>query len=186
MTDIESTTTTDHHDARASAADTPATPTPGFEAEALTLARAMFEEMGEIGVRQALIDTGNGGRALAAIPNVRGHRDAIMDALRALLRRERAVGVAVLSESWHAPQPAGVPRSALPADLSTYEGRLECVSAFVEHRALEGGATRVWRAEITRDTAGAPTLGPWQLGVGETYSGRMVGLLPPLEGAAHA
>ena len=156
-------------------------PTPGFEAESLAMARAIFEGTGEIGVRRAHVD-GEAGRILASIPCIPGARDA----LRALLVRERARGVAVMGEVWYASQEAGATRSALPADLSTYEGRRERVVVMVEHRAIADSVARMWRAEITRDGSGAPTLGPWALGEGETYSGRMVGLLPPLAEGARA
>jgi hypothetical protein len=106
-----------------------------------------------------------------------------MRMFRDSLRREHVVGVAVICEVWQGEVPAGGQRSDLPADLSTYAGRRELVVVLVEHRALDGGATRRWEAPITRDAAGAPTLGPFALQAGEAR-GRMTRLLPPLEGGA--
>ncbi|MDB4930839.1 MAG: hypothetical protein JWM10_3323 [Myxococcaceae bacterium] len=157
-------------------------PTPGFEAEAVAMGRRLFESSGEIGVRMCIVDCGpDRGKIFAAMP-VEGLHDPTMLMFRDSLRRERAVGVAVISEVWQASVPEGGKRSDIPADLSTYAGRRELVLVLVEHRAIDGGATRHWEAPITRDVAGAPTLGPFALRAGESR-GRMTRLLP-FEGGA--
>lgn len=150
-------------------------PAPGIEAQALNHARRAFELRGEVGVRLAFVDCGpDRGLIIAAIP-VEGPDDPTLLMLRGMLAKERARGVAILSEAWGA---EAAQRRDLPADLSTYAGRTELVMVLVEHRDLDGGATRMWQATITRDAAGAPTLGPFSLRTGPGLGGRMTRLLP--------
>lgn len=144
-----------------------------FETEALALARSIFEGDGALGLRQAYVDV-DGDRILAAFDVPGGV--PIGDEVSALVVKTRAHGFAVFRELWYVNIPPGMTREDFPADLSTYEGRRERLAVLVEHRRIAGGATRMWRAEITREV-GRPALGPWVLGEGERYSGRLIGLL---------
>jgi hypothetical protein len=162
----------------------PAAPTPGFEADAVAMARRLFGALGKVDPRMAVVDAGGGHRETLSVPCYAGRRDVVIEALRLALAHFGAVGVAVISEAWLARSEG--PRDALPANLSTYAGREEVLFVAVEHRAIDGGATRCWRASITRDAAGVPTLGPFLLTAGGETSGRMVGLLPAMEGGARA
>lgn len=127
-------------------------PAPGIEAQAIDHARHVFERHGEIRIRLAFVDCGpDRGLIIAAIP-VEGSEDPTLLMLRGMLAKERARGVAILSEAWGAEA--------------------------AQRRDLDGGAARMWQATITRDAAGAPTLGPFFLRTGPGLGGRMTGLLP--------
>ncbi len=162
-----------------------AAPTPGFEADALDIARRIFDGQGQL-ARVAYVEDPRG-RHLFPVPVPHPSQprvgDALMRALADVLAANGAVGVAQLAECWTVATTAEG-RQAMPVDLADADGRVEVVMVLVEHYDVEGGLTRAWRAAITRDAAGRPTLGPWLLTTGSVASGRMIGLLRPRGGAA--
>lgn len=165
-----------------------AEPAPGFEADALALAREIFLREGEL-ARVAYVEDPRG-RHLFAVPvphpsNPRAG-DALMRALTGALAQQGAVGLAMLAEAWTvATTEEG--RRAMPVDLADADGRREVLVATVEHHDLEGGVPRVWRAEIARDARGAGTLSRWRRqDIGTVSSGRMIGVLPRRQGGGRA
>lgn len=155
-------------------------PEPGLEATALEVARDQFDASGEL-PRFALIDEQSAKFHYCVLPAMRSPMadHLVMGVFRATIRDRGSVGVALCSEAWLASSSGPEGRAALPRDLSTYEGRREVVLAVVEHRDLEGGTTRLWVADITRDAAGRPTLGAWQRSkTSNMVGGNLVGMLP--------
>lgn len=160
-------------------------PTPGFESDALALARRIFDGEGQLS-RVAYVQDGRGVHLFPVpVPHPSQHRvaDALMHALREVLAAHGAVGVAQLAECWTVATTTEE-RKALPVDLAEADGRREELVATVEHYDVEGGLTRTWHAAITRDAAGRPAVGPWRLITGSVASGRMIGLLRPRGGVA--
>ena len=157
-----------------------------FEHNAKDIARKLFEKLGTVD-RMALVDD-EAGLAFTALPvaplDLRRRGDAVIGMFKASLRSPTARGVALVMEVWSARCDASMPRSAIPEDLSTYAGRTEDLLVVTEHYELDGGATRLWRAPITRDAAGAPTLGTFVLDTGSEVRGQCVKLLAPRGGDA--
>ena len=159
---------------------TEAEPAPGFEADALALAARIFSEEGEL-ARVAYVEDPRGRHLFSVpVPHPSHPRigDALMRALTAALADNGAVGLAMLAEAWTvATTEEG--RRAMPVDLADADGRREVLVATVEHYDLEGGAPRVWRAEIARDARGRASLSRWRRqDIGAVSSGRMIGVLP--------
>lgn len=155
-------------------------PTPGFEADALEWAREEFAEAGTVAPPGAFLDVVGDAPHFYDVALADGEedspeaRDALVDDLRATIERDGAAGVAYIAEVWITPSHDGTS----PWPPGSAPERREGVVVWVEHYAIDGGATRKWTAEIYRDALGRPTLGPWEF-EGGPFSGRLIGLLPP-------
>ena len=160
-----------------------AEPTPGFEAKALEVARALWTDTGAL-ERYGIIDCGGLVPDLVEVPaaplDERMRRDVNMDLFRMLVASRKAIGAAVMAEMWilttvpgQNPPPAG-------ASLENHPGRREGVMVLLEDRRVDGGAVRHWVAYIRRE-GGVASLDPFELtSDGMTFRGGMTCLLPRL------
>lgn len=147
-------------------------PTPGFEAHALDVVRAVFTEVGRVSPLLFIHRKGEDVEIAQPTfgPGSIAQKDRAADTIRARLAPLDPEGIAFALEVWIADGPDPRPPAERP-------DRAEGVIVTVEHHRIHHAAPRQWRALIYRDATGAPTLGPWELFGGE-LSGRIVGLLP--------
>lgn len=109
-------------------------------------------------------------------------KDRYVAKIAELAEQTKAIGVFFLNEAWWkvvGPGEAGARavRRAARRGVEREPERQEVIVLSAEHLAWKG--VRMWKADITRDETGAPTLGPFaELPEMSETTGRMFGLLP--------
>lgn len=106
-------------------------------------------------------------------------KDVYAAKMRDLIRRSEAFGVSLTHEAWMVRTRDGQTRGDLPRDLSEHPGREEVVLVTVEHDHLPP-RPEIYRAEITRNPAGDPILGPFTQHPGDAQGRMLHWLRPPV------
>jgi len=143
------------------------------------MARRSFEEDGFHGVITLFFASREGRNGVIAVPQMCGiGKDEYALTLRMVGADPDVSGSVILFEGWHAElgQADAKEIARWAGRISEHPNRTESVCMILDHQRA---GKHSWRAEITRDADGRPTLGEWREEARPLEErGRFVGLVP--------